>query len=215
MAGVRAILFDFNGTISDDEPLLCSIYRSMFAEHGRPLTEAEYYATLAGNAEEVIIGGWLGVEGDELARLVRERVERYRALTADGATVPARAREAVRYAAARVPVGVVSSARRTEIEPVLAATGLAEAVGFVVSADDADVPKPAPDLYLEALRRLGDGRRPNEVVAIEDTDAGVASAVAAGLRCVGLVGTLPPERLAAADELADRLDVALVRRLLE
>src|SRR5438132_10057628 len=48
MPRIRAVAFDFNGTLSQDEPIMCSIYESLFAEQGRPLTEAEYYGSLAG-----------------------------------------------------------------------------------------------------------------------------------------------------------------------
>jgi len=57
--------------------------------------------------------------------------------------------------------------------------------------------------------------RPAEATVIEDTEAGVAAAKAAGMRCLGLVGTMRPKRLAAADELVDALDVALIERLLD
>ena len=212
MAAVRALLFDFNGTLSHDEPLLCAIYRELFAAHGRPLTEQEYYDQLAGLSEEAIVGGWLGVGGDELSALVAERIERYRAVAADGETVPAAVREAVRYAAARVPVGVVSGAFRAEIEPVLAGAGLAGDVALVVTADDVADGKPNPAGYLLAVERLA--LWPGDVVAFEDTEAGVAAATAAGVRCLAVRGTLAPERLAAADELVDGIEVGLIRRLL-
>ena len=57
---VRAVVFDFNGTLSDDEPILLRIYQELFAEHGRPLSEHEYYSELSGLSEEEIIGRWLG-----------------------------------------------------------------------------------------------------------------------------------------------------------
>jgi beta-phosphoglucomutase len=209
---VRAVLFDFNGTLSRDEPLLCRIYQELFAAQGRPLAEAEYYRLLAGRSEEAIIGGWLGVDGDELAALVEERIDRYCA-AADGATVPAAHREAVRYAAARVPVGIVSGAYRREIEPVLRGAGLADEISLLVAADDIVSGKPHPEGYERAVSLLGDGVVPRDVVALEDTEAGVASAKAAGLRCFGVVGTMGAERLAAADERVERIDVALMRRL--
>ena len=62
---VRAVVFDFNGTLSDDEPILLRIYQELFAEHGRPLTAEEYYAELSGLSEEEIIG--------QLARARRRR----------------------------------------------------------------------------------------------------------------------------------------------
>jgi beta-phosphoglucomutase len=212
MAAVRALLFDFNGTLSHDEPLLCAIYRELFAAHGRPLTEREYFDQLAGLSEEAIVGGWLGVDGDELHALVAERIERYRAVAADGATVPVAVRDAVRFAAARVPVGIVSGAFRAEIEPVLAGAGIADAVALVVAADDVADGKPHPAGYLRAVEALA--LPAAEVAAFEDTEAGVAAAKAAGVRCLAVKGTLPPERLAAADELVEGIDVELVRRLL-
>ena len=208
----RAIIFDFNGTLSHDEPVLLAIYQALFAEHGRPLTANDYFSWLAGNTEEAIISGWLDVDGAELEALVAERISRYRA-AADGSTVPAAIRDAVRYAAARAPVAIVSGAFRAEIAPVLVAAELAELFDAVVTADDVVNGKPAPDGYLHALALLG-GPPPAEVVAFEDTEAGIASAKAAGLRCVAVLGTLPASRLAQADEIVERIDVALLERLL-
>jgi len=211
MGAARALMFDFNGTLSHDEPLLLAIYQWLFARYGRPLTEEQYYGRLAGLSEEAIIGGWLGIDGPLLASLVTERVERYAARAADGRTVTEPLREALRYAAARVPVAIVSGAYRAEIEPVVEAAGIAADVTTVVAADDVTQGKPHPEGYLRALERLGVD--PAEAVAFEDTEAGVAAAKAAGVRCLAVRGTLPDDRLAAADELVDRIDVALVRRL--
>jgi beta-phosphoglucomutase len=204
-------MFDFNGTLSEDEPLLLSIYQQLFARHGRPLAEEDYYGRLAGLSEDAIIGGWLGVDGPLLAVLMSERVERYAAEAADGRTVTDQMREVVRYAAERVPVAVVSGAFRAEIDPVVAAAGIAGEIDAIIGADDVVHGKPHPEGYLQALERLGVG--PGDAVAFEDTEAGVAAAKAAGLRCLAVRGTLPDDRLAAADELVDRIDVALVRRL--
>ena len=212
MSRTRAVIFDFNGTLSHDEPLLLRIYQELFAAHGRPLTAEDYFSRLAGNTEEAIISGWLDVDGATLDALVVERISRY-IVTADGSTVPAPIRDAVRYAAARGPVAIVSGAFRAEIEPVLAAAELTELINAVVTADDVVNGKPAPDGYLRALSLLGD-LPPAEVVAFEDTEAGVASAKAAGLRCIAVLGTLPAARLAEADEIVERIDVALLERLL-
>ena len=212
MRPARALVFDFNGTLSHDEPVLFAIYSELFAEHGRPLTEADYYATLAGNTEEAIIGGWLGVEGDELRTLVDERIDRY-VRRADGSTIPAALRRVVLHAAARVPIAVVSGAYRREIEPVLEQAELAGHVTAVVTADDVKRGKPDPEGYRLALEALGDGLVPQDVVAFEDTEAGIASARGAGLRCLAVRGTLPDERLAAADGIVDAIDLTLVRSL--
>ena len=214
MGGIRGVAFDFNGTLSQDEPILYDVYRGMFAARGRPLTERDYYGELAGLSMDVIIARWLEVEGDELAALVEERIERYLALAEHGETIPPAARAAVSYAAARVPVAVVSGAVRREIEPVLSGAGLDRHVSVLVAADDVERGKPDPAGYLRAVSALAGDPRPQTVVAFEDTEVGVAAAKAASLYCVAVLGTHTAERLAAADEIVEAIDVAVVRRLL-
>jgi beta-phosphoglucomutase-like phosphatase (HAD superfamily) len=214
LRGVRAVLFDFNGTLSDDEAILYAIYAELCAEQGRPLTQSDYLERLAGLSEEAIFATWLGPEHPELDRLIADRIVRYRSRVAGGTTISTPVREAVRYAAERATVGIVSGAARAEIEPVVAAAGLGEAIAFVVSADDVGAGKPHPEGYLRALERLGGDVSAGDVVAIEDTEAGIASAHAAGIRAIGLTRTVGPDRLAAADELVEAIDPGLMRRLL-
>ena len=210
---IRAIVFDFNGTLSDDEPILCEIFVELFAEHGKPLSAQEYYDELAGLSDPEIVRTWLGRDHPDVDAVIAERVERYRAAVGDGSSVHEHVREAVRYAAARVPVLIVSGAGRAEIEPVVEGAGLAPLLRGIVSSDDVAEGKPHPESYLKALELLG-GVRAHEVLVIEDTEAGIASAKAAGMRVLAKRGTLDPHRLAQADELIDRIDVDLVRRCL-
>lgn len=74
--------------------------------------------------------------------------------------------------------------------------------------------KPDPEGYLLALERLGSEIDATDVLVFEDTPLGVAAARAAGMRCVAVLGSAPPERLAEADEIVDVLDAETVRRLL-
>jgi beta-phosphoglucomutase-like phosphatase (HAD superfamily) len=94
---------------------------------------------------------------------------------------------------------------------VLRAAGL-EVFDAVVAMEDVSRGKPDPEGYQRALELLA--VEPGDAVAFEDTEVGVASAKAAGVYTVGVLGTMGPERLAAADELVERVDVALVERLL-
>lgn len=209
----RAVIFDFNGTLSHDEPILAEIFRDLFAEHGKPLSAQEYFDRLAGLSDPEIVRTWLGPDHPAVEAVLEQRIERYRAAVSDGSTVPAEVRDAVRYAAARVPVALVSGAALAEIEPVLEAAGIAEVFSAIVPAEEVEHGKPHPEGYQRALERMDGGIRPADVVVLEDTEAGVAAAKAAGMRCVAVLGTLAPERLQAADELVERVDVPLVRRL--
>jgi beta-phosphoglucomutase-like phosphatase (HAD superfamily) len=107
----------------------------------------------------------------------------------------------------------VSGAYRREIEPVLELAGLAGCVTALVAADDVSRGKPDPEGYVRALAALGEGLAPPDVVAFEDTEAGVASASGAGMRCLAVRGTHPDGRLVAADRIVDAIDVDLVRSL--
>ena len=211
---VRAVIFDFNGTLSHDEPILCEIYSDLFAEYGRPLSAQEYFDELAGLSDPEIVRTWLGRDHPSVDEVIQQRIARYRERVADGSSVPGQVREAVRYAAARVQVAVVSGAARAEIVPVLQAAGLAGLVGPIVAAEDVAQGKPHPAGYLRALTLLDGGVDASDVFVFEDTEAGIASAKAAGIRCIAVLGTLAPKRLAAADEIVPAIDVELMQRLL-
>jgi beta-phosphoglucomutase len=204
-----ALLFDFNGTLSDDERIQCEIYQEIFAEAGKPLANAKYFERLAGLSDPEIVRTWLGEERPEL---VAERVSRYQVRAADGSTVGPGVRAAVRYAATRAQLAVVSGAARVEIESVLAAAELTPFVSIVVSAEDVTAGKPDPAGYVRALELLD--RRPDEAAAFEDSEAGVAAAKAASVYCVAIEGTVAVDRLEAADEIVGAIDVELMQRLL-
>jgi beta-phosphoglucomutase len=208
---VRAIIFDFNGTLSDDEPILCEIFMRLFAEHGKPLSAQEYFDELAGLSDPEIVRTWLGADHPDVDAVIAERVNRYRAAVGDGSSIHEHVREAVRYAAERVPLAICSGAARAEIEPVVEAAGLADCFRAIVSSDEVVHGKPDPEGYERTLVLLGN---PTEALVFEDTEAGIASAKSAGLRVIARLGTLDPERLRQADELVDRIDVELMRRCL-
>ena len=209
---IRAVIFDFNGTLSHDEPVLCLIYRELFAEYGMPISDRDYYERLSGLAEHAIAEICLGPGDPRIPGFIRERIDRYRSTVADGSTVTETTRAAVRFAGERARLAIVSGAAREEIVPVVAAAGLGELLATVVADDDVACGKPDPEGYLLALAALGVA--PGETLVFEDTEAGVASAKAAGTRVVAVLGTQARERLASAEELVETIDVPLLQRLL-
>jgi beta-phosphoglucomutase len=206
-----AVVFDFNGTLSDDEPILCEIFMHLFAEHGKPMSAQEYFDRLAGLSDPEIVRAWLGDDHPDVEEVIDERIRLYGEAVADGSSVHEHVREAVRFAASRVPLAICSGAARAEIGPVVAAAGIASCFRVIVGSDDVVHGKPDPEGYAKALAALN--VEPADSLVVEDTEAGIASARAAGVgHVLALQTTLDPQRLAAADELIDRLDIAVMQR---
>jgi HAD superfamily hydrolase (TIGR01509 family) len=209
---VRAILFDLNGTISHDEELYYELFAELFAREGKPVTREAYFSQLVGHVDDEVVRLWLGHDFPRVPELVAERIERFLERVRDGRTVPEAARRAVHAAAAAVPVAIVSSAFRVEVDAILSGSRLDAVATAVVAFEDAGRAKPDPAPYATALRALGVDAA--NAVALEDTAVGISAAKAAGLRCVAVLGSQAREHLAAADAIADTLDEGLVARLL-
>ncbi|HUD70836.1 MAG TPA: HAD family phosphatase [Dongiaceae bacterium] len=219
---VRAVLFDFNGVLLDDEPVHFSAYRSLLAPRGIRLTRAAYeerYLPLDDHsacARMLADAGWPAARRRRaiVARLVRAKRRRYRSLLRRrGAAVPAGAVRLVRRLAGRAPLAIVSGATRSEITGALRRAGIAARFQVVVSAESVRRAKPAPDGYRQALRRVAAGR-PHGVVAIEDSPLGILAARRAGLPVIGVATTYPPARLRRAGAFAVVRSLARPERVL-
>lgn len=212
----RSLIFDFNGTLSDDEHLMEEVTSEVLGRHAAPPTHREYIDRLAGLSDETVVRTWLGDRADVDA-VVAERIDAYRRLVKDGTTIDERMREVVPAAARRAPIWIVSGASLAEIQPVIDAAGITGLFSCVVTSDDVLEGKPHPEGYLVALGLLRGSLpdlQPGQVAVIEDTEAGVLATKAAGMYCLGLLGTMTADRLSAADELVETIDLALVERLL-
>jgi beta-phosphoglucomutase len=196
----RAVVFDFNGTISDDEPLLAELCAVIFADIGIDVPRELYFGEYAGYSDPEIVERVLLRHSryDPLTaeRLLDRRTALYLERASSGETVHAAAAACVREIAARVPVAVASGAARAEVEAVLVGSGLRGIFDVIVAAEDVERGKPDPLAYTTALGRLGVD--PAGTLAFEDTHLGVAAAVAAGMRCVAVGDTVDSKRLRAA-----------------
>ena len=218
----RAVILDFNGTLSDDEPLLGRLFTAALAhEAGIEMTEDEYFERFAGLSDPEIAEGALlaaGVEPTEalLERVLRSKVDGYLEAVEEEPTIHHAAIEFVEATASRVPLGIASGAFREEIEFQLDLTGIRDRFDAVVCIDDVARGKPEPDGYLLALERIrsaaGGEIEVGDVVAIEDSAAGVAAAQQAGMRCGAVRGDPRAEEI--ADFTVQRLDAALAEELL-
>ena len=184
---VRAVLWDLDGTLVDSEREHWQSWHETFEARGLAVTEAQFKATF-GQRNDRILAQILGP--DAPAQTVREigdaKEQRYRELvTAGGLTpLPGAAEWVKRLHAAGWRQAVASSAPRANVETVTQALQLRKYFSALVAAEDVTHGKPAPDVFLEAARRVAVAA--SDCVVVEDAEAGVAAAKAARMRCIGV-----------------------------
>jgi HAD superfamily hydrolase (TIGR01509 family) len=204
----EAVLFDQDGVLIDSEGAWDAARRAVVAANGGRWKDEATRAMMGMSAPE-----WSRYVRDELGvRLEPEEISDQvvaRLLAGYSSELPLLpgAVDAVRRVAGRWPVGLASSANREVIDAVLAQSGLDGVFGATVSGEEVASGKPAPDIYVEAARRLGVD--PRRCAAVEDSTNGLRSAAAAGMLVVALPNReFPPapEALGLASVVLDSLD---------
>lgn len=213
--GVRGVIFDLDGVLVDSEERWARAKEDLVRASGGSWKPEAARAMLGMSSPE-----WSRYLRDELgvpmaperisAEVVQRLLEDYRrdSPLVDGAA------EAVGRLAARWPLGLATSSNREVVDAVLESAGLAESFAATVSSEEVARGKPAPDVYLEAARRLGVA--PELCTAVEDSQAGIRSAKSAGMRVVAIPNaSYPPddEALALADTVVRSLDELTVAAL--
>jgi HAD superfamily hydrolase (TIGR01509 family) len=207
VTAAEAVVFDLDGVLIDSEHVWDEARQELAGERGGRWTETASSDMMGMSSPEWsrYMHDVIGVPDppEEIsAEVVRrlERIYRRELPLFEGAV------EAVDRLAARWPLGLASSSNRELIDLVLELSGLERFFHASVSSEEVPRGKPAPDVYLEAARRLG--VTPKGCAAIEDSENGIRSAKAAGLRVLAIPNPrYPPndEALAAADEVLGSL----------
>jgi HAD superfamily hydrolase (TIGR01509 family) len=207
VSAVEGVVFDLDGVLIDSEHVWDEARQELARERGGRWTETASRDMMGMSSLEWsrYMHDVIGVPDppEEIsAEVVRrlERIYREELPLFDGAV------EAVARLAARWPLGLASSSNRELIDLVLELSGMDRFFRATVSSEEVPRGKPAPDVYLEAGRRLGVAA--DRCAAIEDSEAGILSAKAAGMRVLAIPNPLYPpadDALAAADELLGSL----------
>mgnify|MGYP003541764777 FL=1 len=179
---VRGLIFDCDGTLADTLPLHYAAWEETFATLGLHCS-LEFLLRHNGKPTDVIVALY-NAEFSRQIDIHQFTVDKERRTYARLGR--ARPLESVATLArcyhGRLPMAVVSGSNRANVERTLEAIGLRELFPVVLTADDGFLPKPAPDLFLEAARRLGVD--PRDCQVFEDADAGLDAA-----RCAGMLAT--------------------------
>jgi HAD superfamily hydrolase (TIGR01509 family) len=209
---IAAVIFDLDGVLLDSESAWDTARRELVADHGGSWTDRATRDMLGMSAPE-----WSRYLRDELGvdrtpeEVNDEVVERLLAVYAERLPLIPGAVEAVERMAARWPLGLASSSNRAVIDTVLDAAGIAGRFDAWTSSEEVGPGKPAPDVFLEAARRIH--ADPRACAAVEDSHNGILSAHEAGMRVLAIPNhEFPPgdDALAHADRVLTDLDALTV-----
>jgi len=207
---IQAIFFDFNGVIIDDEQLQMEAYRQVLHEHGIELTASDYYSALGlddkGFVRAAFARAGKQLSDDMLKGVLAGKAVRHRKSIEDELPLFPGTVTFLKATSRQYPLGIVSMATRDEVQYVLDRARLRALFSVIVTAEDVNVCKPAPDCYRAAFEKLNHKRRfdrllpllQSECLVIEDSPPGIQSGRGAGMRTLGITNTVVEEELRAA-----------------
>ena len=207
---IKAIFFDFNGVIIDDETIQMKAYQEILRGHQIDLTE-EWYMSALGMDDRTFVKAMFDrakrpLTDPVLETVLGEKTDMHRQMIEDELPLFPGVLTFLKAASREFSLGLVSMANKTEVGYVFQRANLTPLFSIIVTAGDASACKPAPDCYLTGLTKLNEKRQherklpllPSECLAIEDSPPGIQSARAAGMRTLGITNTVSEEALRAA-----------------
>jgi beta-phosphoglucomutase len=214
---LRAVIFDFNGIIVDDEPIHFELFQRVLKEEDINLTEADYYARYLGCDDRGAFTTAYREHGralsdSKLAQLIERKAAYYREEIKSKIRVFPGIQTLVPTLAKKLPLAIASGALRHEIEIILSSIGLLANFRAIVSAEDVTRGKPEPEIFLKALARLNAALgsdhpiSPAECLVIEDSKEGIRGARHAGMKCLAVTNSHPAELLDEADSIINSLE---------
>jgi len=214
---LRAVIFDFNGIIVDDEPIHFKLFQRVLGEEGIVLTEEDYYARYLGFDDRgAFMAGFREhsrpLSAQKLQVLIERKAVYYQEAIRNHVTVFPGVKNLVADLAQTLPLAVASGALRHEIDTILKTVGLLDQFRAIVAAEDVNQGKPEPEIYLKALAALnarGGNGKPIEAancVVIEDSKEGIRGARRAGMKCLAVTNSHPAELLSEATAIVKSLE---------
>ena len=204
---IKAIFFDFNGVIIDDETIQMKAYQEVLRGHHVDLKE-EWYFDALGMDDRTFVRAMFERAKQPLTDPVLETVmnaktEMHRGMIEDELPLFPGVLTFLKAASREFSLGLVSMANKAEVGYVFQRANLTPLFSVVVTAEDASVCKPDPDCYLAGLRKLNELRQHErklplqaaECLAIEDSPPGIQAARASGMRTLGVTNTVPAQAL--------------------
>lgn len=201
---IKAIIFDMNGVIVDDEHLHELAFKEVLGTLGVELSHKEYFDYCVGRTDEagfVHVVEKFELKGVDIERLVRDKADAYYQITPSNFKSFPGCLELINDLRQAFRLALASSCAKKEVDMVLKAFELEQTFEFVITADDVKKGKPDPEPYLITAQKLK--IRPEYCLVIEDAKNGVLSAKSAGMKCIAVTTTHKRDDLLNADIIFD------------
>ncbi|MHB8910926.1 MAG: HAD family hydrolase [Syntrophales bacterium] len=180
---IRAVFWDNDGVLVDTEKLYFQATRELLLSTGVTLTEALFKRiSLTEGRSAFALAADKGVPQEVIDRLHEQRNRRYAELIEDDVRIMEGVEETLAELRGKMVMGIVTSSRREHFQTMHQKTGLLPHFDFILTREDFILSKPDPEPYLRAMEKCGYGA--DECVVVEDSPRGLASARAAGIRCL-------------------------------
>lgn len=213
---LRAIIFDFNGVLVDDEPLHLQAFQRVLKEEGISLEKKDYYARYLGMDDRGCFRAAYQEHGKPLVEatlkeLIRRKAGYYRKAIAEEIRLFPGVDKLIPALSAEMPLAIASGALRSEIQGILARIGLKNYFQVIVSAEDVAEGKPHPEIFIKAVALLNrnQAERPlgaAECLIVEDSKEGILGARRAGIKCLAVANSHPAGELTQADTVVKGLE---------
>jgi len=219
---LKAIIFDFNGIIVNDEPIHLAMYQKVLLEEGIKLSAKEYYTKYLAYDdrncfEKILTRAGKSFSSDLIQELIKRKAVYYEAYMENHLCLFPYVKSSIKKLARKYPLAIASAALKDEIRWLLKRSGILSCFKVIVGAEDTKRSKPDPESYLLALKKLNQNGKilPGECLVIEDSIHGVEGTRRAGMKCLAVSHTYPKSKLKNADLVIAGFKLFSLRKILK
>jgi beta-phosphoglucomutase len=213
---LRAVIFDFDGVITDSEILHLRAFNQSLAPYGIEISTKDYYKNYLGFSDfdcykALVDNGLLEIDERQIDAIVKKKSKIFEELTKiEGRTIEGVHEFLQMLAEKNIPMAICSGSLLVEIEVILEESGLRHYFTEIVSAEQVKKGKPHPEGFLRCLKKLNKKSRPpitaGECIVIEDSRWGLQAGKAAGMHTVAVTNSYDAAQLSPAEKIVSRLN---------
>ena len=205
---IKAIIFDFDGVIVDTEPLHLNAFQKVLRDEGIELSSEDYYSKYLAYDDKTFFYKSLNDFGkyqgqNQITELIDKKSKYFDKIVESNLVVFDGVADFIKSIVDGFRIAIGSGALRNEIETILHHIGLSKYFEFIVSADEVEMCKPNPEVFLKVLMRFNKTSDSeisgHECLVFEDSVHGIIAAKEAGMKCIAIANSCSADKLKSAD----------------